>query len=66
MDFNGEDVGYSYDYVEDEKLFSYIRKLWIDSSCKWWREEEKPNNWRVEDQLKNIKSEKRLFEEKVD
>lgn len=64
MDFNGEDVGYSYDYVEDEKFFSYIRKLWIDSGCKWWREEEKTNNWNVEDQLKNIKSQKKIVRRK--
>jgi hypothetical protein len=30
------------------------RESWIQSGAKWWNEKFKPENWILEDQLKNI------------
>ena len=31
-----------------------VRKEWIDNGSRWFRPEEKPENWSLEEQLKNI------------
>ena len=51
---------------ENDALFSYIRNIWIKNGSKWWSmSNTKPKNWNWEEQIKNIKSKKRIFEEKV-
>ena len=53
-------------HKEDETLFAYIRNVWIKNGSKWWStSNKKPKNWNWKEQVKNIKSKKRLFEEKV-
>ena len=40
--------------VEDEKLFYFIREIWLQNGSKWYTEEMKPQNWNLEKQLKNL------------
>ena len=52
------------DFVE-HKTFKQYRNEWIKNGAKWENEKEKPDFWDLHIQLKNIKSKKRLFEDKV-
>ena len=48
------DVGYEFNYKEDEKFYSYVRELWVKRGCNWFRKEKMPKNWNLEEQLKNL------------
>ena len=50
----GIEFGYNDCFLEDVKK---ARKEWLDKGAPWDSPEEKPQNWSLEDQLKNIPSE---------
>ena len=56
---------FGFDDFSEHKTFEQYREEWIKNGAKWLNINEKPKNWILEEQLKNIKSKKRLFEEKV-
>ena len=48
------DIGYEFDYKEDEKFYSYVRKLWIQQGCKWnCSNQMQFKDWNIKKQLSN-------------
>ncbi len=39
------------------KAIKRSRKIWLENGAKWHHEAEKPENWNLEEQLKNITKE---------
>ncbi len=51
------DVGYEFDYKENEEFYAYVRSLWLKNGAKWWaKDERKPKNWDLIKQLNNIQN----------
>ena len=48
---------YGYDVVNDKVEIEKYRENWIKHGAKWFYEGDKPKNWSLEKQLKNIKGE---------
>jgi len=41
-------------YDDDINLVRKMRQEWLDNGAQWFSPEEKPENWNLEEQLKNI------------
>ncbi len=50
----GVEFGYEDYQVSSTKKF---RQKWLNSGAKWFHSKEKPDNWNLEEQLKNIPEE---------
>lgn len=48
----GVEFGYD-DFKNDNVSFSIARRKWVEEGAKWFNENQKPNNWNMEEQLKN-------------
>jgi hypothetical protein len=47
----GVEFGYEDCTVKSTKIF---REIWLSNGAKWWLPKEKPANWSLEEQIKNI------------
>jgi len=47
----GAEFGFHDRYITGVRI---TRKEWLDSGAQWFRPEEKPTNWNLEEQLNNI------------
>lgn len=50
----GVEFGYE-DYTKESTL--KYREKWINSSCEWFESKLKPQDWNLDEQMKNINSE---------
>ena len=51
------DVGYEFDYKENEKFYAFIHLLWLKNGAKWWaKDERRPKNWNLVKQLNHIQN----------
>ena len=46
-------VEFGYEDLTEESMIKY-RKKWIETGGEWFIKESKPNNWTMQEQLKNI------------
>lgn len=46
-------IEFGYEDCTEENIIKY-RKKWIESDGEWFSKDSKPNNWNMEQQLKNI------------
>lgn len=67
LEYLGEDLSDNINCeLETKKVYAYVRDKWIANGANWWSESVKaPVCWDYKKQLNNLKSKKRLFEEKV-
>lgn len=55
LDYEGKDVGAEFDYKETMNFFSYVRNIWLGNGAEWYSNiNQKPQNWDLQNQLKNI------------